>query len=154
MSSLNIGDLAPDFISINQNGEKVSLTDFLGKKVVLYFYPKANTPGCTAESCNLRDNYNELMNKGFEILGVSADNETKQKNFAEKYELPFSLLADVDKVVIKLYGAWGKKKLYGKEYEGIIRKTFVIGEDGKIEKIIEIVKTKDHTSQIMEAMNQ
>ena len=114
----------------------------------MYFYPKANTPGCITESCNLRDNYNDLLGKGFEIIGVSADSQQKQKKFAEKYNLPFGLLADENKEVIKAYGAWGIKKLYGKEYEGILRTTYVINEKGKIEK----VKTKDHAAQILEAI--
>lgn len=152
MAYLNIGDKAPDFKATNQNGKEISLADFAGRKIIMYFYPKANTPGCTTESCNLRDNYDDLLGKGFEIIGVSADSQQKQKKFAEKYDLQFTLLADENKEVIKAYGAWGIKKLYGKEYEGILRTTYVINEKGKIEKVFEKVKTKDHAAQILEAM--
>ena len=120
----------------------------------MYFYPKADTPGCTAESCNLRDNYDDLLGKGFNIVGVSADTVEKQKKFAEKYNLPFPLIADVNKEVIKAYDAWGTKKMYGKEYEGIMRTTYVIDENGTIEKVFPKVKTKDHATQILEAMNE
>lgn len=153
MAYLNVGDKAPDFNVVNQDGENVKLADFKGQKVIIYFYPKADTPGCTAESCNLRDNYDDLLNKGFKIIGVSPDKPEKQKKFAEKYNLPFPLLADVDKEVIKSYGAWGLKKMYGKEYEGLLRTTYVIDENGKIEKVFPKVKTKDHAAQILEAMN-
>ena len=153
MSYLNVGDKAPDFNVVNQDGENVKLSDFKGKKVILYFYPKADTPGCTAESCNLRDNYDDLLNKGYKIIGVSPDKPEKQKKFAEKYNLPFPLLADVDKEMIKAYGAWGIKKMYGKEYEGLLRTTYVIDEEGKIAKVFPKVKTKDHADQILEAMN-
>lgn len=153
MNTLQTGQKAPDFSAINQDGNKISLSDFKGSKTILYFYPKADTPGCTAESCNLRDNYSDLMNKGYKIIGVSADSVSKQKKFAEKYNLPFSLIADETKEVIKAYEAWGIKKMYGKDYEGIIRKTFVIDENGMIGKILEKVDTKDHAAQILEAMN-
>lgn len=153
MAYLNIGDRAPDFKSFDQDGAEVKLTDFAGKMVILYFYPKADTPGCTAESCNLRDNYSDLLNKGFEIIGVSADTQQKQKKFATKYNLPFILLADENKEVLKAYGAWGLKKLYGREYEGIIRTTYVINEQGKIEHVFKKVKTKDHAAQILDAIN-
>ena len=149
MSELKIGDKAPDIQSKDQNGNDFSLSDLKGKKVVLYFYPKDNTPGCTKEACNLRDNYKELQKQGYEVIGVSADSQKKHQNFIEKYELPFTLLADENKEVIQAYGAWGLKKFMGKEYEGIIRKTFVIDEEGKIEDIIEKVKTKDHAAQIL-----
>ncbi len=152
MAYLNIGDKAPDFIATNQDGKQISLADFAGSKIILYFYPKANTPGCTAESCNLRDNYRDLLDKGFGIIGVSADSQEKQKKFAEKYNLPFTLLADENREVIKAFGAWGIKKLYGKEYEGILRTTYVISKKGEIEKVIKKVKTKDHAAQILEAM--
>ncbi|MEM7549652.1 MAG: thioredoxin-dependent thiol peroxidase [Bacteroidota bacterium] len=147
--SLQVGDAAPDFESKDQNGETVKLSDYSGKKVVLYFYPKDNTPGCTAEACNLRDNYSEFQSKGYEILGVSGDSEKSHQKFIEKYELPFKLLADIEKDIHQKYDAWGEKKMYGKTYMGTIRKTFVIDEDGKIENIIEKVKTKDHTAQIL-----
>ena len=152
MAYLNIGDKAPDFKATNQDGKQISLADFTGSMIIMYFYPKANTPGCTTESCNLRDNYDDLLGRGFEIIGISADSQQKQKKFAEKYNLPFSLLADENKEVIKAYGAWGIKKLYGKEYEGILRTTYVINEKGKIEKVFEKVKTKDHAAQILDAM--
>lgn len=150
MSKLKIGDKAPDFKGLNQNGEQVALSDYKGKKLVIYFYPKDLTPGCTAQACNLKENYDELKQKGFEILGVSADDEARHLKFIEKYELPFALLADTDHEVIKSFGVWGPKKFMGKEYEGIIRTTFVIDENGIIEYIIEKVKTKNHTEQILE----
>jgi thioredoxin-dependent peroxiredoxin len=146
------GEKAPEIIGIDQFGNKVSTNDFKGKKLVLYFYPKDDTPGCTAEACNLRDNYELLKNKGFSILGVSADGEAKHKKFAEKYNLPFQLLADTDKKVIEAFGAWGPKKFMGKEYEGILRSTFVIDENGVIQKVFDKVKTKDHTNQILSAL--
>jgi len=152
MSYLNIGDKAPDFKVLNQDGQQISLRDFAGKKVIMYFYPKADTPGCTAESCNLRDNYDDLLGKGFEIVGVSPDKQEKQKKFAEKYNLPFTLLADEEKEVIKAYGAWGLKKMYGKEYEGLLRTTYVIDEKGEVEQVFKKVKTKDHAAQILQAM--
>ncbi|MCF8365386.1 MAG: thioredoxin-dependent thiol peroxidase [Bacteroidales bacterium] len=153
MAYLKIGDKAPDFRVLNQNGTLVSLNDFQGQKLIIYFYPKADTPGCTAESCNLRDNYDDLLNKGFAIVGVSPDSQEKQKKFAEKYNLPFHLLADVDLEVAKAYGAWGFKKMYGKEYEGLLRTTYVIDEKGIVEKVFQKVTTKDHAAQILEAMN-
>ena len=152
MSFLKTGDLAPDFSTIDQDGKTFKLSDFRGNKVILYFYPKADTPGCTAESCNLRDNYTDLINKGYKIFGVSADNQAKQKKFAEKYQLPFTLIPDVDKVVLKAFGAWGMKKMYGKDYEGVLRTTYIIDESGKIEKVIEKVEVKDHAAQILKAM--
>lgn len=150
MSKLKIGDKAPDFKGLNQNGEQVALSDYKGKKLVIYFYPKDLTPGCTAQACNLKENYDELKQKGFEILGVSADDEARHLKFIEKYELPFALLADTDHEVIKSFGVWGPKKFMGKEYEGINRTTFVIDENGIIEHIIEKVKTKNHAEQILE----
>jgi thioredoxin-dependent peroxiredoxin len=153
MAELKVGDKAPDFKAVNQDGETIRLSDFSGQKVILYFYPKADTPGCTAEACNLRDNYDDLLNKGFKIIGASADDQAKQKKFAEKYNLPFPLIADTDKEVLKAYGAWGEKSMYGKTYEGVLRKTFVIDENGNIEKVFDKVKTKDHAAQILEAMN-
>tara|TARA_Y100001968_G_C19446116_1_gene765443 strand:+ start:2426 stop:2881 length:456 start_codon:yes stop_codon:yes gene_type:complete len=150
MNVLKIGDNAPEFSCKNQNGEIINLSDFLGKKIVLFFYPKANTPGCTAEACNLNDNYSRFKSEGYEIIGVSADSEKAQKNFSDKFSFNYSLLCDEDKKVISSYGAWGQKKMYGKEYMGIIRKTIIINESGKIEQIIEKVKTKEHTAQILE----
>jgi thioredoxin-dependent peroxiredoxin len=150
MAKLTKGDKAPPFTGKDQNGNEIHLDDFLGKKVVLYFYPKDDTPGCTAEACNLRDNYNEFLTKGYSVLGVSADSEKSHKKFAEKYSLPFPLIADPEKNIIKAYGAWGEKKMYGKSYEGIMRLTFIISAEGIIENIIEKVKTNDHSKQIFE----
>ena len=149
MGKLKEGDKAPAFTSKDQNGNDVSLKGLKGKKVVLYFYPKDNTPGCTKQACNLRDHYTELQSAGYEVLGVSMDSEAKHQKFIAKYDLPFSLLVDDQKVLLEKYEAWGKKKFMGKEYMGILRKTFVIDEDGNIEKIIEKVKTNDHTAQIL-----
>jgi peroxiredoxin Q/BCP len=153
MSKLKIGDKAPAINAKDQNGKTVRLTDYKGKKVVLYFYPKDSTPGCTAEACNLRDNYNDLQNRGFEIIGVSADSEKKHQGFIKKFELPFRLIADVDKKVINLYDVWGPKKFMGLEFDGIKRTTFVIDEKGFIERIFEKVITKNHTEQILETYN-
>jgi len=149
MAELKIGDKAPAIEAKDQEGNVFTLNSLKGKKVVLYFYPKDDTPGCTKEACNLRDNYEELQKRGYEVVGVSADNEAKHQKFIAKYDLPFTLLADENKEVIQSYNAWGLKKFMGKEYEGIIRKTYVIDENGKIEDIIEKVKTKDHTAQII-----
>lgn len=149
MGILKSGDIAPEIESKDQEGNTFKLSDYKGKKVALYFYPKDNTPGCTKQACNLRDNYTTLQSKGYEVVGVSADSEKKHQNFIAKYELPFKLLADEDKKVINAYNAWGPKKFMGKEYEGILRKTFIIDEEGKIEDIIEKVKTTDHAAQII-----
>ena len=149
MTTLKIGDMAPEFSAKNQYGETIDLKDFKGKKVVLFFYPKASTPGCTVEACNLRDNYSAFQQKGYEIIGVSADSEKRQLNFSNKQELPYSLLVDEDKEVIMAYGVWGPKKFMGKEYEGIHRTTFVIDEQGVIEDVITKVKTKEHSAQIL-----
>ena len=146
---LTIGDKAPDFEVNNQNSEKTKLSDFKGKKVVLYFYPKDNTPGCTAESCNLRDNYQELKAAGYEILGVSPDSEKSHQNFIKKYELPFTLLVDTEKDILQKYDVWKEKSMYGRKYMGTVRTTFIIDENGRIERIIEKVNTKDHTNQIL-----
>ncbi|MBT3800707.1 MAG: thioredoxin-dependent thiol peroxidase [Bacteroidetes bacterium] len=146
---LKIGDMAPAIKANNQNGEEVKLSDFEGKKVVLYFYPKDSTPGCTQEACNLRDNYNTLIKQGYVVLGVSPDGEKSHLKFIEKHELPFDLLADTEKKILSDYGVWGEKKMYGRTYMGVIRSTFVIDEEGKIEDIIEKVKVKDHTAQIL-----
>ncbi|TVZ27796.1 peroxiredoxin Q/BCP [Gillisia sp. Hel_I_86] len=149
MIKLKVGDKAPGFSVKDQDGNVIKLSDYLGKKVVLFFYPKASTPGCTAEACNLRDNWEQFQEKGYQILGASADSEKRQANFKNKYDLPFPLLADEDKKVIDAYGVWGPKKFMGKEYDGIHRTTFVIDEKGVIEDIITKVKTKDHTAQIL-----
>ena len=151
MLHLKPGDQAPDFVSTNEKGETVQLSDFAGKKLILFFYPADNTPTCTVENCNLRDNYELLQSKGYELLGVSPDSAKKHQNFIAKHNLPFSLLVDADLEVIKAYGAWGLKKSFGKEYEGLLRSTFVIDENGTIEKVIEKVKSKDHANQILEA---
>ena len=149
MTTLKVGDKAPEFSATDQYGKTVQLSDFKGKKLVLFFYPKASTPGCTMEACNLRDNYQTFLSKGYDVVGVSADSERRQLNFSNKQELPYSLLADEDKKVIMAYGVWGPKKFMGKEYDGIHRTTFVIDEEGKIEDVISKVKTKDHTAQII-----
>ena len=149
MVTLKIGDIAPDFEALNENNKTIKLSDYTGKKLVLFFYPKASTPGCTLEACNLRDNYHSFLAKGYDVLGVSADSAKRQQNFIEKYQLPFPLLADEDKAVINAYGIWGPKKFMGREYDGIIRTTFVIDEKGNINDIIRKVKTKDHTNQIL-----
>jgi len=149
MSKLKEGDLAPAIEAVDQQGERITLEEYRGKKVALYFYPKDNTPGCTAEACDLRDNYSRFISQGFEVIGVSADSEKSHRNFISKYELPFRLISDVDKKVLKDYDAWGEKKMYGKAYMGILRKTFIISEEGLIEKIIEKVDTKAHSKQIL-----
>lgn len=147
--SLAVGDKAPDFNVKDQDGNEVKLTDYKGKKVVLYFYPKDNTPGCTAEACNLRDNYEALQKAGYEILGVSTDDEKSHKKFIEKQALPFKLLADTEKEIHEKYGTWVEKNMYGRKYMGTARKTFLIDEAGNIEEIIGKVKTKEHTAQIL-----
>ena len=149
MSKLKIGDTAPEINSVDQNNESITLEQFKGKKVVLYFYPKDMTPGCTVQSCNLRDNYKVLLEKGYAVLGCSIDSPARHVKFIEKYDLPFSLISDEDKKVVEDYGVWGLKKFMGKEYMGINRTTFIINEKGEIEDIIEKVNTKDHTSQIL-----
>lgn len=149
MTTLEAGDKAPNFEAKDQDGNVHKLEDYKGKKLVVFFYPKASTPGCTAEACNLRDNWETFQEKGYEILGVSADSQRRQQNFKNKYELPFPLLADEDKQVIEAFGVWGPKKFMGKEYEGIHRTTFVIDENGIIEDVITKVKTKTHTEQIL-----
>ena len=146
--SLKVGDKAPEFEAKIQDGSTIKLSDYLGKKVVLYFYPKDNTPGCTAQSCNLRDNYKELQNQGYAVLGVSQDSEKSHIKFKEKFELPFDLISDPEHTVHKLYGTWALKKLYGREYMGTLRTTFVIDETGNLSEIIEKVNTKEHTTQI------
>ena len=153
MTNLNVGDIAPDFVALNEFGQSTSLSEFLGKKVILYFYPKDMTPGCTAESCNLGENYASLQEKGFVVLGVSPDSSKSHQKFIDKYNLPFSLIADEDKAVIKVFGVWGPKKFMGREYDGVHRTTFVVDEDGVIEKVFSKVKTKDHTKQILESYN-
>jgi len=150
MSELKIGDPAPKFSAPDQDGNIVSLDQFKGKKIVLYFYPKDDTPGCTAEACDLRDNYEKFMERGYVILGVSPDGQESHRKFIDKYKLPFRLLSDVDKKILNQYHAWGEKKMYGRTYEGVLRKTYIISEEGTIENIIEKVQTKQHSSQIFE----
>jgi peroxiredoxin Q/BCP len=150
MKTLQAGDKAPDFKVNDQDGNSISSSDFKGKKWIVFFYPKADTPGCTAEACNLRDNYEDLQKKGFELLGVSADTKKKQKKFKEKYHFPFPLLADETKEVINGFGVWGPKKFMGREFDGIHRKTFIIDENGIIERVIDKVETKNHATQILD----
>lgn len=152
MTHLKIGDKAPNFKGLDEKGNEISLKDFNGSKLVVYFYPKDNTPTCTVESCNLRDNYEALLAQGIKVLGVSADTAKKHQNFINKFNLPFPLLADTEKETIKAFGVWGPKKFMGKSYEGIIRTTFVISEDGIILDIIDKVKAKSHTDQILEGL--
>ena len=149
MNTLKIGDEAPKFCSLNQNQEKICLSDFLGKKLVLFFYPKASTPGCTLEACNLSENYIRFIQSGYNVLGVSADSPKRQLNFKNKNALVYDLISDEEKQVINLYGVWGPKKFMGKEYNGIHRTTFIIDEQGSIIDIIQKVNTKDHASQIL-----
>jgi|TARA_B100001063_G_scaffold234367_1_gene251668 peroxiredoxin Q/BCP len=151
MSNIKQGDKAPEFTGVNQNGDAVSLSRYAGKKLVLYFYPKDDTPGCTAEACNLRDNYDQFLSKGYAILGVSPDSEKKHQKFIEKYDLPFDLLADTEKETCEMFGVWVKKSMYGREYMGVARTTFIIDENGVIEEVISKVKTKEHTDQILKA---
>lgn len=153
MSELKHGDKAPDFEGLNQDGKTIKLSDYAGKKLILYFYPKDNTPGCTAESCNLSENYEMWTEKGFEVVGVSPDSEKSHLKFIDKYGLKFDLIADTEKEILQAYGAWGLKKMYGKEYMGVLRKTFVIDEGGNIAEIIEKVKTKAHTEQLIDLLN-
>jgi len=152
MATLKKGDHATDIEAVDQHGNRISLADFRGSKVILFFYPKDNTPGCTAEACNLRDNYQILIEKEFKIIGVSADDERSHKNFSEKYGLPFAIIPDKARKIIMDYGVWGKKKLYGKEYDGINRMTFIIDEAGKIAHIFTKVDTKNHTAQILKEL--
>jgi len=153
MRNLKIGDRAPDFAFRDQSGKSISLKDLKGKKVILYFYPGDLTPGCTAEACNLRDNYQLLTAKGFVIIGVSADDEISHQKFSEKNALPFILIPDKTKIIIRDYGAWGEKKLYGKTYEGILRITYILNEEGVIEHIFSKVDTKNHTAQILKELD-
>ena len=146
---LKIGDKIPNLDLITHKGEKINLNDLKGKKIILFFYPRANTPGCTAEACNLNDNYSDFKNKGYEIIGVSPDEVKKQNNFADKFGFNYNLIADDSKKLIEAFGVWGKKKFKGEEYFGVIRTTFIINKEGLIERIIEKVNTKEHSSQIL-----
>jgi peroxiredoxin Q/BCP len=152
MTPIQVGDKVPPFSVSDDRGNTKSLSDYAGKKLVVFFYPKANTPGCTAEACDLRDHYKELQDAGYSLLGVSADTKKSQRNFSEKFEFPFPLLADVDKEVINAFRVWGPKQFMGKEYDGIHRKTFIIDENGTVERVIDKVKTKEHASQILETV--
>jgi len=147
--TLQKGDAAPGFSAKDQNGNEIKLSDFEGKKVILYFYPKDDTPGCTAQACNLRDNYEAILNKGYVVLGVSVDNEKSHVKFIKKFDLPFPLLADTDHAIVESYGVWVEKSMYGRTYMGTARTTFVIDEKGVIEEIIQKVDTKNHTDQIL-----
>ena len=149
MKTLKVGDVVPEFSAKDQDGNTINLSDYKGRKLIVFFYPKANTPGCTKEACNLRDNYSELQAQGYDLLGVSADSEKRQANFKNKFEFPFPLLADEDHTVINTFGVWGPKKFMGREYDGIHRMTFLIDEKGVVSNVIEKVKTKDHAAQIL-----
>jgi len=152
MTHLKKGNKAPDFTSVDQNGKTITPSQFAGKRVILYFYPKDMTPGCTVQACDLRDNHSDLQKRGFEVLGVSADDVKRHGKFIEKHELPFTLLADTELTVIKAFGVWGPKKFMGREFDGIHRTTFVIDGNGTIEAVITKVSTKDHTAQILEEL--
>ena len=147
---LNIGDKMPDFEVIDQDGNKVSSNDLIGKKTVVYFYPKDNTSGCTAEACSIRDSYESLLAKGYNVVGVSKDSAASHKKFREKYDLPFTLLSDTSTQMLQAFGAWGEKKMYGKTVMGTIRRTFIFDEEGILERIIEKVDTKNHAAQILD----
>ncbi|RKN81411.1 thioredoxin-dependent thiol peroxidase [Ulvibacterium marinum] len=150
MNTLQVGEKVPSFEAKDQDGNTINLSDYKGKKLIVFFYPRANTPGCTAEACNLRDNYAELQAQGYELLGVSEDSQRKQSNFKKKFDFPFPLLADEDHTVINTFGVWGPKKFMGREFDGIHRKTFVINEEGSISRVIDKVKTKDHAAQLLD----
>lgn len=149
MTKFKVGDKAPSFEGLDQNGQIVKLQDYIGKKLVIFFFPKASTPGCTAQAKNLSENYQEFEDKNYKILGISADSQERQSKFRDKYEMPFPLIADVDRKILESYDVWGEKKFMGKTYDGIKRTTFVIDESGNIEDIITAVKTKEHTAQIL-----
>ena len=151
MLKLQVGDKAPNFQGINEYGKSIKLADFKGRKLILFFYPKDNTPGCTAEACSLRNSYTELRDKGFELLGISADDSKRHLKFKEKYNLPFPLIADTELSMLNDYGVWGLKKFMGREYDGIIRTTFVVSEGGLIERIFNKINTSDHAEQILDS---
>ena len=148
---MNIGDKAPDFLGKDENGKEIHLSDYKGKKVVIYFYPKDSTPGCTTEACNLRDNYSELIKQGYAVIGVSIDDEASHRKFIEKNNLPFTLIADTDKKLVQEFGVWGEKQMYGRSYMGTLRTTFIVDENGTISKIItpKEIKVKEHAAQIL-----
>lgn len=153
MAELKEGDIAPKFSAKDQNGDTISLSDFAGKDVILYFYPKDDTPGCTAEACDFRDNYQSLQKQGFNVIGVSTDDEASHKKFVNKYQLPFTLISDTDKSIVEAYGVWVEKNMYGKKYMGTARKTFLIDKEGKINKIIDKVDTKESSKQVLDLLN-
>ena len=146
---MNIGDKAPEILGLNENGEEIRLSNYQGKKIVLYFYPKDSTSGCTAQACNLRDNYTELCQAGYEVIGVSVDDAKSHQKFIAKNELPFTLIADTDKKLVEQFGVWGEKSMYGRKYMGVLRRTFIFDEQGVLTDIIEKVDTKNHASQIL-----
>ncbi len=152
MNELSEGQKAPEFTANDQNGKSVSLSNFAGKNIILYFYPKDDTPGCTAEACSFRDNYESLLAEGFEVLGVSTDDEKSHLKFIGKYNLPFSLIADTEKKIVEAYGVWVEKNMYGKKYMGVSRKTFIIDKNGMIRKIIDKVDTKNSSAQVLEIL--
>ena len=152
MTTLIRGDKAPEFAGLNQSGEMISLVGFKGKKLILFFYPKDNTPGCTAESCNLNDNYQMWLSKGYEVVGVSPDSVASHKKFSDKFQFGFNLIADTEKEILQAYGVWAEKSMYGKKYMGVVRTTFVISEDGIIEEIFDKVDTKNHTDQLTKVL--
>jgi len=152
MTTLKAGDKAPDFTAKDQNGKTVSLSEFKGKTVILYFYPKDDTPGCTAEACDFRDNYQSLIGKGFEVIGVSTDDEKSHKKFENKYNLPFPLIADTDHSIVEAYGVWSEKNMYGNKYMGTMRTTFIIDADGTINKVIDKVDTKASSQQVLDLL--
>lgn len=154
MNNLAVGQKAPDFEAINQEGKTIQLTDFVGRTLILYFYPKDNTPGCTAEACNLNDNYSVLTSKGFEVVGVSPDSPASHQKFIAKFNLSFNLIADTDHKIMKSYNAWGEKKMYGKSYEGVLRKTYIIDPKGIISAVVEKVDTKNHVAQILDILKR
>jgi len=153
MTNLDAGDRAPDFSGFNQYGKEIKTADFAGKKLILYFYPKDDTPGCTAESCNLNDNYSDWLKKGFEVVGVSPDDVESHRKFSKKYDLEFNLIADTEKEISQAYGVWGEKNMFGNKYMGVLRTTFVIDENGIIQNIFKKVKTEDHSKQILSKLN-
>ncbi len=154
MKELKVGDKAPYFEGVNQDGKTINLKDYEGKKLILYFYPKDNTPGCTAEACNLNDNYSMWLEKGFDVVGVSPDSVESHQKFIAQKELKFDLIADTEKKMLQDYNAWGEKNMYGRKYMGVLRKTYVIDEEGIILEIFKKVKTKDHTNQIIDTLNK
>ena len=152
MNELSEGQKAPEFTANDQNGKSISLSNLAGKSIILYFYPKDDTPGCTAEACSFRDNYESLLAEGFEVLGVSTDDEKSHLKFIGKYNLPFSLIADTDKKIVEAYGVWVEKNMYGKKYMGVSRKTFIIDKNGMIRKVIDKVDTKNSSAQVLEIL--